>query len=99
LASCGFISWPQQVSLPSPALVHSASVPHFSQRYLLPSWLATFRPPANGVILLFLLHRLAAARYRAGAAFGDNHFRAALGAAVSFAYLVRHFVPPLLQSQ
>jgi hypothetical protein len=36
------ISWPQQVILPSPALVHSISVPHFGQRYLLPSWLAIY---------------------------------------------------------
>jgi hypothetical protein len=42
---------------------------------------------------LLLLHGLAAAGDGAGAPLGDNHLRAALGAAVSFAYLIRHFTP------
>jgi hypothetical protein len=37
LGSWIFISLSQQTGLPSPALVHSTSVPHASQRYLLPS--------------------------------------------------------------
>jgi hypothetical protein len=52
-ASWTCMSWPQQVSLPSPALVQSASVPHFAQRYLLPNWLATLRPPENRVDYCF----------------------------------------------
>ena len=53
MASCTSIGLPSQVSSPSPALVHRASVPQTLQRYLLPSWLATFRPPANGVVYCF----------------------------------------------
>jgi hypothetical protein len=45
--------------------------------------------------LLLLLHGLAAADNSAGAALGDNHFSAALVAAVSLAYLIRHVLSPL----
>jgi hypothetical protein len=37
--SSRFISSPQQVKVPSPALVQRTSVPHFSHLYLFPSWL------------------------------------------------------------
>jgi len=91
LASCTSISCSQQVSPPSPALVQSASVPHFPQRYLLPSWLATLIPPVpNRVVLFFLLHRLAATGDSTVASLGDYHFSTALGASISFAYLIRH---------
>jgi hypothetical protein len=40
--------------------------------------------------LLFDFHRLAAADDGAVAALGDNHFGAAFGAAISFAYRIRH---------
>jgi len=91
LASCTSISWSQQVSLPSPALVQSASVPHFPQRYLLPSWLATLIPPVpNRVVLFFLLHRLAATGDSTVASLGDYHLSTALGASISFTYLICH---------
>jgi len=37
LGSWTSISFPQQLGLPSPALVQSISVPHTEQRYLFPS--------------------------------------------------------------
>jgi hypothetical protein len=93
LASCTFISSPQQTSCPSPALVQSASVPHFAQRYLFPNWLAIINLPQT--VLLFDFHGLAAAHNSARAALGDNHFSAALGAAVSLAYRISHNLSPL----
>jgi hypothetical protein len=49
--------------------------------------------------LLFLFHGLPAAGDGAAASLGDNHFRAALGAAVSLADLISHITPPLCESQ
>lgn len=46
--------------------------------------------------LLLLLHLLAAAFQRAGAAFGDDHLRATLGAQVHFPELVGHGRVPFL---
>jgi hypothetical protein len=44
--------------------------------------------------LLFLLHGLATAVNLAFAAPGDNDLGAAFGTAISFAYLIRHLMPP-----
>jgi hypothetical protein len=44
----------------------------------------------SGQALLLLLHRFAAAADGTVATLGDDHFRPALGALVSLAYLVRH---------
>ena len=41
------IGWPQQVSLPSPALVTMNSELHFSQKYLLPTSFANLTPPST----------------------------------------------------
>jgi hypothetical protein len=47
-------------------------------------------------VLLFLdFHGLAAAGDGAVAPLGNNHLCAALGAAVSLAYLIRHILSPL----
>ena len=89
LASCVFISSPQQTNLPWPALVQSASVPHLAHLYLFPSWLAIFLPPALGFLLLDF-HGLAAADNGAIAALGDNQLAAALSAAVSLADYICH---------
>ena len=80
------IGLPQQATEPSLALMHSTSVPQDSQWNRLPSWLATVYHS-----LLLLLHRLIAAVQVAFTAFGDDHFRAALRALVSLAYLVGHY--------
>jgi hypothetical protein len=82
------------VTLPSPALVHSASVPHFWQRYLLPNWFATLLPPAKRFVLFHLLHGLAAAGNGAFASLGNDELSTTLGAGIPFAYLIRHFAPP-----
>jgi len=46
-------------------------------------------------VLLFDFHGLAAAHNGAVAALGDNHFGAALGAAISLAYRISHSLSPL----
>jgi hypothetical protein len=46
-------------------------------------------------VLLFDFHGLAATDNGARAALGDNHFGAALGAAVSFANSISHNLSPL----
>jgi hypothetical protein len=46
-------------------------------------------------VLLFDFHGLAAAYNGARAALGDNHFGAALGAAISLAYRISHNLSPL----
>jgi hypothetical protein len=46
-------------------------------------------------LLLFQLHGLAAVIDRTAASLGDDNFGAALGAAVSFTYLICHRETPL----
>src|SRR3990172_3520898 len=89
---------PQQTMPPSPALMHSTSVPHVSHWNHFPSWLDTiylrsFDWLRTGSLLL--LHRLVAAAKAAFAALGDDHLRAALRALISLAHLVRHWLSVL----
>ena len=89
---------PQQTMPPSPALMHSTSVPQVSHWNRFPSWLDTiylrsFDWLRTGSLLL--LHRLVAAAKAAFAALGDDHLRAALRALISLAHLVRHWLSVL----
>src|SRR4030067_89157 len=92
------MSLPQQTTPPSPALMHSTSVPQVSHWNRFPSWLDTiylrsFDWLRTGSLLL--LHRLVAAAQAAFAALGDDHLRAALRALISLAHLVRHWLSVL----
>src|SRR3990172_7398413 len=92
------MSLPQQTTPPSPALMHSTSVPQVSHWNRFPSWLDTiylrsFDWLRTGSLLL--LHRLVAAAKGAFTALGDDHLRAALRALISLAHLVRHWLSVL----
>src|SRR3990172_1863661 len=83
---------------PSPALMHSTSVPQVSHWNRFPSWLDTSYLRSIDRLwtgLLLLLHRLVAAAEAAFAALGHDHLRAALRALISLAHLVRHWLSVL----
>jgi NhaP-type Na+/H+ and K+/H+ antiporter len=58
------------------------------------TWLANL--PASRLLLLLLLHGLAAAGDGAGATLGNNELSAAIGAAVLLTYLIRHGITTFL---
>jgi hypothetical protein len=80
------ISLSQQVRVPSPGFVESASVPQTSQRYRFPSLLGMVQAS-----LFFEFHRLITAGDGPVSATGDDHFSAAFNAYVSFPDCVCHW--------
>jgi hypothetical protein len=91
--SCTFISFSQQVSVPSPGFVERASVPQTSHLYRFPSLLGIVNAS-----LLFEFHGLITAGNGPVSTTGDDHFRSAFSAYISFSDCVRHWYNLLICS-